>query len=123
MMDEKRRDKRLSEENRVTITLFSKGMSGDVLENIFALTRDISLSGVKIQTDVKLPIGTLLKVELALTRTHKLISVIGKVKWVKHLYGDEVFEAGVEFVDTPPARALAILEHIYGEQIKKGNSK
>lgn len=121
MMEDKRRDKRVSEENRVTITLFSKDRAGDVLENIYALTRDISLSGVKIQTDVKLPIDTLLKVDLVLAKSHKLISVIGKVKWINRLYGDEVFEIGVEFVDTPPARALAILEHLYGERKEKGN--
>lgn len=120
MMEEKRKEKRKSEENRVTITICSKDKAGDVLGNIFALTRDLSLNGVKIQTDSKLPVETLLKIELALARSHKLISVLGKVKWIKELYDDDVFEIGVEFVDTPPARAMVLLEHLYGERKVKG---
>ena len=119
-MEEKRKEKRKSEENRITITVCSKDKAGDVLSNIFALTRDLSLNGVKIQTDSKLPVDTLLKLELALAKSHKLISVRGKVKWIKELYDGGVFEIGVEFVDTSPARALVLLEHLYGKSKEKG---
>jgi hypothetical protein len=115
----KRRDRRKAEENKVTISIVSKLKSNEIIDNIYALTKDISLSGVKIQTDADLPINTLLKIELALAKSHRLISVIGKVKWVKQLYGNEVFEVGVEFVDTPPDRAMALLEHLYGQKVEK----
>lgn len=116
---EKRREKRKDEENKVTISVVSKNKTQDVTGNIYALTKDISMSGVKIQTDADLPINTLLKIEMALAKSHRLVSVIGKVKWIKQLYGNEVFEVGVEFVDTPPDRVMALLEHLYGHKVEK----
>ena len=85
----------------------------------FALTKDISLNGLKIHTDVKLDIDTVLKIEIVLAKSKKLISIIGRVKWVSQLYDGEVFETGVEFIDTPPDRVLSLLDHLYGE--KKNN--
>jgi len=90
-----------------------------VTGSIYALTKDISMSGVKIQTDADLPINSLLRIEMALAKSHRLVSVIGKVKWIKQLYGNEVFEMGVEFVDTPPDRVMALLEHLYGHKVEK----
>jgi hypothetical protein len=118
-MDEKRKERRLDEENKVTISVFSKDKSTHAKGNFFALTKDISLNGLKIHTDVMLDIDTVLKIEIALAKSKKLISVIGRVKWVSQLYGDEVFETGVEFVDTPPDRVLSLLDHLYGEKKNK----
>jgi len=116
---EKRREKRKGEENKVTISVVSKNKTQDVTGSIYALTKDISMSGVKIQTDADLPINSLLRIEMALAKSHRLVSVIGKVKWIKQLYGNEVFEMGVEFVDTPPDRVMALLEHLYGHKVEK----
>ncbi len=117
--EEKRREKRKDEENKVTVSTVSKHKSQEKLDNIYALTKDISRSGTKILTDAKLKINTLLKIEMALAKSRKLITVIGKVKWIKQLYGDEVFEVGVEFVDTPPDRVMALIEHLYGQNVEK----
>ncbi len=118
-MEEKRKERRLNEENKVTISVFSKDRSAHVKGNFLALTKNISLNGLKIQTDVKLDIDTVLKIEIALAKSKKLISVIGRVRWVSQLYDDEVFETGIEFVDTPPDRVLSLLDHLYGEKKKK----
>lgn len=118
-MDEKRKERRLDEENKVTISVFSKDKSTHAKGNFFALTKDISLNGLKIHTDVKLDTDTVLKIEIALAKSKKLISVIGRVKWVSQLYDGEVFETGVEFVDTPPDRVLSLLDHLYGEKKNK----
>lgn len=115
-MKEKRKEKRLNEENKVTISVLSKDKSAPAKGSFYALTKDISLNGMKLHTDAKLDIGTELKIEMALARSKKLISVIGRVKWASQLYDDEVFEMGVEFVDTPPDRVLTLLEHLYGEK-------
>ena len=56
---------------------------------------------------------------MALAKSRRIISVIGKVKWIKQLYGNEVFEVGVEFVDTPPDRVMALIEHLYGQNVEK----
>lgn len=117
-MEEKRKERRLIEENKVTISVYSKDKSTHVKGNFFALTKDISLNGLNIHTDEKLDIDTVLKIEIALAKSKKLISVIGKVKWSTQLYDGEVFETGIEFIDTPPDRVLSLLDHLYGE--KKG---
>jgi hypothetical protein len=115
-MDEKRKERRLDEENKVTISVFSKDKSTQAKGNFFALTKDISLNGLKIHTDVNLDIDTVLKIEIVLAKSKKLVSVIGRVKWVSQLYDGEVFETGVEFIDTPPDRVLSLLDHLYGEK-------
>ena len=117
-MEERRKERRLSEENKVTISVYSKDKSTHVKGNFFALTKDISLNGLKIHTDEKLDLDTVLKIELALAKSKKLIRVIGRVKWVTQLYDGEIFETGVEFIDTPPDRVLSLLDHLYGR--KKG---
>jgi len=117
--EEKRREKRKNEENKVTISIVSKHKTQEISDNIYALTKDISMSGVKIWTDTDLQINTLLKIEMALAKSHRLISVIGKVKWIKQKFGNEVFELGVEFVDTPPDRVMALLNHLYGQDVEK----
>jgi hypothetical protein len=115
-MDEKRKERRLNEENKVTISVVSKDKATHAEGNFFALTKDVSLNGLKIHTDMDLEIGTALKIEIALAKSKKLISVIGRVKWMSQLYDGEVFEMGVEFVDTPPDRVLSLLDHLYGEE-------
>jgi hypothetical protein len=119
-MDEKRKERRFVEENKVTISVFSEDKSTHIKGNFFALTKDISLNGLKIHTDEKLDIDTMLKIEIALARSKKLISVIGQVKWVSQIYDGDAFETGVEFMDTPPDRVLNLLDHLYGEK-KKNN--
>jgi hypothetical protein len=117
--EEKRKEKRKYEENKVNISIVSKHKKQKIADNIYALTKDISMNGVKIWTDTDLQINTLLKIEMALTKSHRLISVIGKVKWSKKKFGNEVFEVGVEFVDTPPDRVMALLIHLYGQNVAK----
>jgi len=46
---------------------------------------------------------------------HKVVCVKGRVKWVKSLYGDEVFELGLEFVDTPPDIITFLIGHLFSK--------
>jgi hypothetical protein len=46
---------------------------------------------------------------------HRMVCVRGKVKWVKSLYDDEVFEIGLEFVDTPPNIITPLIGHLYSK--------
>jgi hypothetical protein len=39
--------------------------------------------------------------EMTLSTVRQMITVIGKIKWIKIIYEDEAYEAGVEFVNTP----------------------
>jgi uncharacterized protein (TIGR02266 family) len=71
-----------------------------------ARTHDISVGGLFIETDVGLPIGTRLTVELKFMK--KQLRVETEVMWV--LVGDEqqTVGAGVRFVDLPAAAKKSI---------------
>jgi hypothetical protein len=101
VVDERRRAPRLQEENEVTITVVSG--EGNIPEDtvINNRSKDISVSGARIQAHLYLPVDTLLMMEMKLSTVRQMITVIGKVKWIKIIYEDESYEAGVEFVNTP----------------------
>lgn len=41
-----------------------------------------------------------------------MVTAIGKVKWVRSLYGDKSFEAGLEFVDTSNDAIKMLSDHM-----------
>lgn len=100
-MEEKRRAPRLQEENEFTITVVSGGENLPQETVIHNHSKDISVGGTRIQAHLYLPVDTLLMLEMKLNTVRQMIKVIGKVKWIKIIYQDEAYEAGVEFVSTP----------------------
>lgn len=110
-MSEKRRGKRIIEQALFTITLISKDRLEPHKKIIHHTTKDISLTGAKIQTNTFLPVGSFLKIDLSLKDPARLISAFAKVRWVKSLYADELFEMGIEFVDTSLEIIKALKEH------------
>ena len=114
-MEEKRRDKRIKNESKLIFEIISA--EGDLKNKkiFYTLTKDISLGGVNIRTDTFLPVDTLVRIDLPLPKMHKIISVRGKIRWIKSLYGDEVFEVGLEFVDTPHDVITSLIGHLYGK--------
>ena len=101
-MLEKRKATRIKEEYKITTTEISKDKLPSDEKIIYGLTKDISLSGLRIQSNTFFPINTLLKIELLLKNPSRLISAIGKVRWCTSCYDDELFEIGIEFVDISP---------------------
>jgi uncharacterized protein (TIGR02266 family) len=61
-----------------------------------AQTRDISIGGLFIETDVALPIGTRLRVDLKFLKT--LLQAEAEVAWVLTGPGDAAVGMGVRFV-------------------------
>jgi len=116
LMPDKRREKRVEEETKVAIRILPEDRYEVDKNVVYALTKDISSGGVKILTDKILPVDTLLNIELTLTKLRKLVTVKGRVRWVNRLYDDEVFEMGLEFIDTPPESVILLLENIYGSK-------
>ena len=74
-MVEKRKDKRIKEENKLLLQVISS--PEDIGENrsFCPLTKDISLGGLRIQSDTYLPVDTIAKLELALPKIKKIIKV------------------------------------------------
>jgi hypothetical protein len=99
-MEERRKEPRLQEENELTITVVSGGQDIPPETEIHSRSKDISVSGAGIKANLFLPVDTLLMMEMTLSSVRQMITVIGKVKWIKIIYEDETYEAGVEFVNT-----------------------
>jgi hypothetical protein len=123
-MDEKRRAPRLDEECEITITVVSGGNNPPKEKIIYNHSKDISVSGARIQAHVFLPVDTLLMIEMTLKTLRQMITVIGKVKWIKVVFEDESYEAGVEFVNTP-GEAIHKLENYisWKQKYKSINNK
>jgi uncharacterized protein (TIGR02266 family) len=71
-----------------------------------AKTRDISVGGLFIDTDVALPLGTLVKLDLKFLQ--KRLSVEAEVTWVLLGEGDRSTGVGVRFVDLAPSAKKSI---------------
>jgi c-di-GMP-binding flagellar brake protein YcgR len=61
------------------------------------LTLDLSVGGSRFISDDFIPVGSLLKIEIKLKSSQRVINAIAKIMWVKSLFGDERYEIGVEF--------------------------
>jgi hypothetical protein len=111
-MDDKRRTPRLKEENEVTITVVygRHNLTKEKVINNFS--KDISISGARIQAHLFLPVDTLLKINITLKNVHQMITVMGKVKWIKIIYNGESYEEGVEFVNTPDEAIKKLKDYI-----------
>ncbi len=112
MDKERRRNKRKKEENRVEIECLSDKLKPQG-EPIIAFSDDISLGGIKIITDQKLPVNSLLNLKINLRKSRRIIYMRGRVRWIKKQMGKDLYEMGVEFVDTAPSRLMVLISHLY----------
>jgi len=71
------------------------------------------VGGIRILTEKYLPIGTELQMELALMDSNKLLSLTGRVIWVNSLYGEELYEMGIEYMGALTEKIIALIEHLY----------
>ncbi len=114
-MSERRKEPRRRAEDKVTLRLpAGEGLPEDK-SSIQALTQDISTGGLHILCDVRLPLRSRVKIRLVLSRVRKVLNLEGEVRWINPVYGDELFEMGIEFVDVPPPKALVLLRYVYGD--------
>lgn len=115
-MDERRRAKRLKEQNEITITVVSGTRRLPRQKLLYGCSKDISTSGAKIRANILLPVDTILKIDFTLKTLHKQITAMGKVKWIKIIIDDESYEAGVEFVNTPDEAIRKLADYISWKQ-------
>ncbi len=110
---EKRRDSRINEEDKVLIELLTNGQPPADKTIINALTKDVSPGGVRLLTDVLLPVNTLLKLEIVLSQRRRVVYAMGIVRWARSMYEEEMFEIGIEFTQISPDDKILLLEHTY----------
>ena len=111
-MFEKRQSKRLEEENEITIKVVSTDKLPSSQKVIYHISKDISTTGARIRTNVFLPVDTLLKIELTLKNPPRMVTAVGKVKWIRSLYGNDTYEAGLEFNDTSSETIELLADHV-----------
>jgi hypothetical protein len=119
VMDEKRRVKRLPEESEVTITVVADGRKFSREKVIYNYGKNISASGAKIQSNIFLPIETLLQINFKLKDLRQTINAMGKVKWIKIIIEDEFYEAGVQFVNTSGEAIQKLEDYVSWKQDNK----
>ena len=117
-MSERRREKRFKDDNKVAMQSIreSENIHGGI--DINALTCDISPGGARILTHKFYPFDAALRIQIDLEGSMQMIEVEGKVKWIKKMDDEDIFEIGVEFLHHISKTVLALLEHIYGNNMK-----
>lgn len=113
-MKDRRRDVRIIEENKVAVFLMTGEIRPGVPTVYHSLTRDISMGGLRIMTVAPLETGNRVRLDITLGRSRKKIRAVAEVRWVRELYGQEVFEAGLQFVGLDPDAEFALMDHIFG---------
>ena len=109
---DRRRDLRIVGENQISFILSPEKESLPHKKIAYSLTRNISRNGAMIYSDTFLPVGSLLTLELSLGKPYDVITMVGEVRWIKSLPGDEEFEAGLEFIDIPPGGAVTLIAYL-----------
>jgi hypothetical protein len=117
-MSERRREKRFEDDNKVAMQSILEGKDINGSIDINALTCDISPGGARILTRKFYPFDSVLKIQIDLSDSNQLIEVEGRVKWIKKMDGEDIFEIGVEFIHNISQTILALLEHLYGNNMK-----
>jgi len=116
MTEERRRETRKKEGNRVTIETVPKDQAdtdtATTKKISFSLTEDISLKGIKVISDAFFPIDTLLKIQLSLAELHEPIDLTGKVKWIRS-HEEDLYEIGVEFIGASLDQTKILVDHMY----------
>ncbi len=105
-MEEKRKAGRLKDVNEITITVIPGGKNLPTEKTIYNYSKDISLSGTQIQSNVFLPIDTTVKMDINLKNLQQMITAMGKVKWINVIREHEAYDAGVEFINIIPREAI-----------------
>lgn len=110
-MKERRRDTRIPEENRVVIeTNGTRGSEG--IESFEGFTKDLSLGGVRVQTDRPLDAGVELTLNINLSKSRQVIRIHGRVRWAREVEPG-LFEAGIEFLHEIPGSVMSLINHLF----------
>ncbi len=119
-MIEKRAALRLEEGADVAVTVISGGKNLPKEKIMYNYIRDFSATGVSIQTNIFLPVGTLLNIKFTLKTLKEKINAVGKVRWVNIIHENKYYETGVEFVNAPVYTLQMLEDYILW---KKKNEK
>jgi len=110
---ERRQVQRIEQETKVAFSVMSGGEFVHHRKMAHSLTKNISLSGIMIQSDVFISVGSMLTLELSLEKNPEVITVIAQVRWIRDHFENESFTVGMEFVDLTTTGLNALLSHLF----------
>lgn len=116
-MKERRKAPRVKTSDKITISVTPEDKNISRKKFLYNYSKDISVSGARIESSILLPVDTVVKIAFKLKNLEKEITALGKVKWIKVLIEDKAYEAGVEFVDIP-SEAIKKIDYYVAEIIK-----
>ncbi len=111
----KRREKRFRQWNKATIRAAEAGRETFSSEGTNAFTYDLSLGGARIHSDREFPVGTIIQVQIQLSRTGQYVSIESEVRWIKKNDAENVYEMGVEFLHRIPQTLMSLMKNLYDE--------
>jgi c-di-GMP-binding flagellar brake protein YcgR len=110
-MDQRKYPRR-QEETPIKVSLIpGPTHTSHAVQEVNVMTRDISLSGMRIRTPDILPVHGHLRIELQLTDPPRAFILTGIVRQVVHDYATDMYEVGIEFTDPPPDLHRTLLKH------------
>lgn len=111
---QKRKDRRIKQWNKTVIKPLPRGQGPTTPAETKAFTCDLSLGGAKIHSAEPFELGTVLRLNIELVRSHETINLKGQVKWVKRDEAEDVFELGVEFDHETAQTITSLMKNLYG---------
>ena len=112
-----RKEKRFEEENKVVIE-WANYKNPKRNNAIYAFTKDLSIEGAKILTEIKFPVETLFMITLTLSRSRQNITLVAQVRWVNPVYGGDLYEVGLQFNHEQPQTISVLFKHLYGKELR-----
>jgi len=111
-MQDKRKAARISEKAPATVSPSGYGAPDIDQKLTRCLTEDISIKGIKIQSENFFPMNSILKIQLSLKVPARMINMVGEIRWIRKLKSSEVYEMGIEIVGTSKEDHVALKRHI-----------
>jgi len=111
-MQDKRKAARISEKAPATVSPSGYGAPDIDQKLTRCLTEDISIKGIKIQSENFFPMNSTLKIQLSLKEPSRLINMVGKIRWIRKLKASDAYEMGIEIVGTSREDHVALKRHI-----------
>ena len=111
----KRKDRRFKQWNKAVIKLAPEGQDPLSPKEVKAITCDLSLGGARIHSVERFELGTILRLNIELVRSHEIVNLKGRVKWVDRDEVMNIFELGVEFDHDTSQTIMSLMKDLHGK--------
>lgn len=108
---DQRRKKRHEDSMEVAVTVLPDGKNFPEKTVFHNYTRDISLLGTRIGSDLLLPVNIAVNIDMKLKTMYPMVTTSGRVKWIKQI-DNQSYEAGIEFAHTSRDEIMKLARYL-----------